>query len=180
MLVVSIPLSESYDEEAKKFVVSDSVDLKLEHSLVSLSKWESFFEKPFLGKTDKSTEETLWYVEAMILNPEIPDGILQRLTEANIESINTYVNAKMTATTIRDLAPQKPSREIITSEIIYYWMIALNIPVEFQYWHLNRLLTLIKVCNIKSSPPKKMSKNEARRQQSQLNAQRRARLGTSG
>src|SRR5436190_23966645 len=126
MLTVKVSLSELFDEEKQEFVEGTSFDLKLEHSLVSLSKWESFFEKPFL-KTDKTPEQTLWYIEAMCLNDDLPPEIVSKLSQTNVDSIVAYINANMTATTINEPPGSKPSnREIITAEIIYHWMIALN------------------------------------------------------
>lgn len=182
MLTLEVPLTlESFNDETEEFVEPDVFVLKLEHSLVSLSKWESFFEKPFLD-SEKTPEETLWYVDAMIMTENPPAGILQKLSESNLEDINTYINAKMTATTFRE---QKKSgkKEIITSELIYYWLIALSIPFECQHWHLKRLLTLIEVCNVKNAPEKKLSKAEMierQREMRELNAKRRAEFGTRG
>lgn len=180
MLKITIKGDEFYNETTQEFVTPDDVVLELEHSLVSLSKWESFFEKPFLGTGEKTPEEIMWYVEAMVLTPNFPPGIFQRLSEENLDEINKYINAKMTATTIAELPNQPRSREIITAELIYYWMIALNIPFECQHWHLNRLLTLVKVCNVKNTPPKKMSRADAAQRQRQLNEQRRAKYKTRG
>jgi hypothetical protein len=180
MLTVSVNLSpEQYDEEKNEFV-SETFKLRLEHSLVSLSKWESKFCKPFVGK-DKTTEETLRYSEAMILNPKVPEGILEKLCKENVDAINEYISAPMTATTVREAPNQRPSRRIVTSELIYSWMISLNIPVEFQHWHLSRLLMLIRVCNAENTPPqKKKGKAESMRSRQELNAQRRAAYGTRG
>lgn len=179
MLKLSVQMSdELYNEETEEFS-SETFDLELEHSLVSLSKWESKFCKPFLGK-EKTVEETIWYVEAMTLNDKVPEGIFQRLSDANIDAINEYIGAPMTATTVRELPNQRPSREIITAEVIYYWMIALNIPFQCEHWHLNRLLMLVKVCNAKNTPPKKVGKRDAARQRQELNAQRRQAYGTRG
>ena len=179
MLKVSIPMAEGFDDNTEEFVVTASYELEFEHSLASLSKWESFWHKPFLSADDKTDEETLWYVQAMLLTPDVPPEVFSRLTKANADAINEYIGAKMTATWFRE-EKTKPNREIITAEVIYYWMISLNIPFECQYWHLNRLLTLIQVCNKKNAPAKKMTPKQAAEQQRNLNAQRKARLGTRG
>lgn len=183
MLTIVIPLEEVYDEETKEFVVSKSFKLEMEHSLVSLSKWESFFEKPFIGKGKKTAEETFWYVKAMSLTPNVPEEMFGRLTNENIVEINEYIDAKMTATTINEQSNNgKGQEQIITAELMYYWMIALNIPFECQHWHLNRLLTLIRVCNIKNAPEKKtrQSRSEMAAQRAKLNAQRKAQMGSNG
>ena len=180
MLTITIKTAESYNQETSEFVDPELVELQLEHSLVSLSKWESKFEVPFLGNSEKSSEQTMWYIEAMILTPNFPRGVLSKLSSENLDEINAYIGAKMTATWFNDREANRPSREIITAEIIYHWMIALNIPFECQHWHLNRLLTLIKVVNKKNTPPKKMSKRDLAQRNRDLNAQRKQRLGTSG
>ena len=133
--------------------------LQLEHSLVSISKWESKWHIPFLDGKDKTLEQIIDYVRCMTITQNVKPEVYNRLTEDNLKAINDYIENPMTATTFSDIN-QRPSREIITSEIIYYWMVSFNIPFECQKWHLNKLLTLIKVCNIKNSPPKKMSRQE--------------------
>jgi hypothetical protein len=176
VLTILVPLSESIVED--KFVI-DGFRLEIEHSLVSLSKWESEFEKPFLT-SDKTSEQVLWYIQAMTLTPNVPEEIFQKLTVDNIDEIQRYIAAKRTATWFPRQASAKANQEIITAEVIYYWMISHSIPVEFQNWHLNTLLTLIQVCSRKNAPQKKMSTAEVMRSQHEINQQRRAESGSSG
>jgi len=180
MLSITIPGVDMFDEVSQTFISSSDVTLELEHSLVSLSKWESTWEKSFLGPDPKTTEETRGYIEAMTLTPNVPAEVYLRLTNENLQQVNAYLPSKMTATWFTELKGQPKSREIITAEIIYYWMIALNIPIDCENWHLNRLFTLIKVMNQKNAPAKKMSKQEAAAQQRALNEQRRAQYNTKG
>lgn len=179
MLEITIPAVEKWDQIKQEFINKPAQTLRLEHSLVSLSKWESKWCKPFLTKDNKTIEETIDYVRCMTITQNVKPEVYFNLTPENIAQINAYIEAPMTATYFSQ-DKGKPSREQITAELIYYWMIAFNIPFECQKWHLNRLLTLIRVCNIKSQPPKKMSKNEIMSRNAALNAQRRAMLGTKG
>lgn len=181
MLQLSIPLSpEGWDEKTEQFVEAKTCVLHLEHSLVSLSKWESKWEKPFFSRAEKTYEEILDYIKFMTISKNVDPSVYSHITQSNIQEINQYIEAPMTATTFTKDKNQAKNREIITAELIYYWMIALNIPFECQKWHLNRLLTLIRVCNIKNSPPKKMSKKEAAMQRAQLNAARKKQMNTKG
>ena len=180
MLTLVIPGRELFDEESNEFVYSKEVTLQLEHSLVSLSKWEAKWNKPFLSQeTTKTDEEILDYVRCMTVTQNVNKNVYYRLTKENIEKINEYINLPMTATTFKYHNSSR-NKEVITAEIIYYWMISLNIPLECQKWHLNRLLTLIKVCSIKNSPSKKMSKREIMNQNRALNASRKKAWGTRG
>lgn len=180
MLTVTVPITEGYNEKTKEFIPAEVFKLEMEHSLVSLSKWESKFEKPFLSTVDKTSEEILFYIKAMTLTPNVPDIVFQKLSEDNVKEIDAYFGAKMTATWFREEKNQKQSREIITSELIYFWMFSAGIDKACEDWPLNRLLTLIKVFSEKNKPQKKMSRADIIRQNQELNAQRRAQLGTSG
>jgi hypothetical protein len=180
MLQITIPPVESYDEIKDEFINSKEQVLQLEHSLVSLSKWESKFCKPFLTKVSKTNEETIEYIRCMTLTQNIDPEVYNFITQDNIALITAYIEAPMTATTFSKNANKATNREIITAEIIYYWMIALNVPFECQKWHLNRLLTLINVCNIKNQPTKKMGKKDLLSRNRALNESRRLALNTSG
>jgi hypothetical protein len=180
VLTIVLPIVELYDEELGSFEQKEAVTLELEHSLVSLSKWESLFEKPFLSDASKPSEEILAYILCMILTPDYPSDITERLTTDHLVEIQKYIDAKMTATWFAEQAPKTGRNEVITAELIYYWMISLRIPIEFEKWHLNRLFTLIRVFNAKNAPPKKMSRRELAERNRALNEQRRAQLGTRG
>lgn len=181
MLQLAVPLTqEGWDEEKQEFVPQKEQVLQLEHSLISLSKWESKWCKPFLTKQEKTVEETIDYIKCMTLTKNIDPETYNHLSTDNIREINDYIGAPMTATYFSKKQGGGPNNEQVTSELIYYWMIALNIPFECQKWHLNRLLTLIRVCNVKNQPRKKMSRGELMRRNSDLNKARRKQLNTKG
>lgn len=179
MLLITIPAAELWDEKRELFITTKERTLKLEHSLVSLSKWESKWCKPFLSRKEKTTEETIDYIRCMTLTQNVPPEAYSFLTNENVEAINRYIEAPMTATWFSN-TPKTRSSEQVTAELLYYWMIAFNIPFECQKWHLNRLLTLIRVCSIKNQSPKKRNTRELMSRNSALNAARRKRLRSRG
>lgn len=179
MLNVTIPEVEYWDEIQSRFITTKSQKLQLEHSLVSISKWESIHNKPFLSNDEKTNDETVDYIRCMVITQNVNPDVYDNLPETIYKQITTYINAPMTATWFGNQPSQK-SREVITSEIIYYWMITQNIPMECQKWHLNRLLTLIRVCNIKNQPAKKMGRKEMLSRRKALNESRRSQINTKG
>ena len=182
MLTITVPGQSVFNEATNEFGTLNDTALTLEHSLVSLSKWEAKFEKPFLESADKTPEELVGYITEMILTPDVPSEVLGRLSEGNVEAINNYINAKMTATWFVDTARSRVGSEVVTSELIYYWMIAFEINWEAQHWHLNRLFTLIRVCSMKQEDPKKsrVARAEIAARNRKLNEERKKSLGTSG
>lgn len=180
MLQIKVPASELWDEKSNVFTNTKETVLVLEHSLISISKWEAKWHKAFLGKEEKTTEEVIDYIKCMTLTQNVDDNVYNALTNENIESINNYINDPHTATVIYEDPNGPKNKETITSELIYYWMVTLNIPFECQKWQLNRLLTLIRVCNIKNKPPKKMTERQIMSRNAALNAARRKRLNTKG
>ena len=156
--------------------------MQLEHSLLSISKWESKWCKAFLeSREEKTYEEVIDYIKCMTLNKNVSDDVYRCLTQENITAINDYIAAPMTATYFSNNERGKRNSEQVTSELIYYWMIALQIPFDpCQKWHINRLLTLIRVCNVKNQPPKKMSKRSTASQYAKLNAARRQQMNSRG
>lgn len=180
MLQIEIKSTEIWDESNQMFINVEGQTLKLEHSLISISKWESKWHKSFLHSNEKTDEEILDYIKCMTLNNNVDPLVYRCLTVDNIAQINEYINDPMTATHFSKELNGKKNREIITSELIYYWMISLNIPVEFQKWHINRLITLIRVCEIKNNPPKKLGRGDIMRRNAALNAARRKQMNTKG
>lgn len=179
MLTLTVKGQEYWDEAKEEFTYGKDCVLKLEHSLISIEKWEAKWGVPFFD-SEKTPEMTLDYIRCMTLSPPSDPDVYSHLTRANVEEINNYIEAPMTATTIKESKSTKRLAERITAELIYYWMISFNIPIEFNKWHINRLIMLIRVCSEKSKPPKKMSKREIMAQNRAINAARRARLGSKG
>lgn len=180
MLTITIPSRELYDEQTRSFITTKEQKLQLEHSLVSLSKWESKWCKAFLSKEEKTLEEIIDYIKCMTITQNVDPDVYNYLTKENIEAINNYIAAPMTATTFRENINGNNRGEITTAELIYYWMISFNIPMECQKWHLSKLLTLIRVCNVKNAPPKKMGKRDIASQYASINAARRKQFNSRG
>ena len=180
MLQITIPATEQWDEQNQMFVKTDEKVLKLEHSLVSLHKWESKWHKSFLFTKEKTYEETLDYIKCMTLTQNVDPNVYYCLTNENITQINDYIADPMTATYIYEDEKKGTSRDKVTAELIYYWMISLEIPFECQKWHLNQLLALIKVCNVKNNPKKKMSDRDILSRNKALNEARKKSMHTRG
>lgn len=180
MLRLIIEGDETYDHEQNLFESTDDLVIELEHSLISISKWESIYQKPFLDSGDRTSDEIFGYIKAMILTPDVNLDVLDRLESSHISAIQNYISSTQSATSFGSLPERRGSGEIITSELIYYWLVAFNIPFECQYWHLNRLFALIRICNIKNSKPTKMSHAELARRNRDLNAKRKAEYNTTG
>jgi hypothetical protein len=174
MLEIDVPASELYIEDEARFVECPAVRLRLEHSLLSISKWESKWRKPFLdSKVQKTRDESIDYVRCMTLNQNVNPLCYKGITGEMLEKVNAYVNADLTATTFSSVPDHSPNRQVVTSELIYYWMAGYGIPIECQKWHLSRLLTLIRIFDIKSGRQKKMSASEIMAQNRSLNEARR-------
>lgn len=181
MLQITVTIvPEGWDEKRQEFVEPKTQTLQLEHSLVSLRKWESKWCKAFLSKKEKTLEETVDYIKCMTLTQNVNPETYNYLTKKHIDQINEYISAPMTATYFYEEKTSGQKQETVTAELIYYWMIALQIPFECQKWHLNQLMALIKVCNIKNSPPKKMSRQAMASRNAALNEARRKQWGTNG
>lgn len=178
MLTIKIPTTELWDEGRSEFIAIQETELRLEHSLVAISKWESKWKKPFLTRDPKTEEETRDYVRCMSVD-DIDPLVFSFLTQNHLNQISSYIEDPMTATWFKE-DHSKPSKQIITSERIYYWMCAAQIPFECQYWHLNRLMTLIRIASIESQPAKKMGKKDIYSQNAALNKARRAKHKSKG
>lgn len=173
MLQIHVPAGEYWDEASETFLHTKDATLRLEHSLISISKWESKWCIPFLS-SNKTPEQLIDYIRCMSLDSNVDDEVLYRLSSDNVKAINDYIAAPMTATTITESHETKKTNEFVTSELIYYWMIQYNIPVSFEKWHLNRLIMLIRVCSEKAKPARQMTRNELLAKYRAVNAARRA------
>lgn len=179
-LEIVIPETELFDEKTNTFINVSKTTLKLEHSLVSISKWESKWKKPFLGKEQKTQEESTDYIKCMTITQNVDPFIYSVIPSSEINKITEYINDPMTATTFNNKQKAPKKNTVITAEIVYYWMTELNIPFSCEKWHFNRLLTLIEVCNVKKTPPKKMNKRDILSRNAALNAARRQATGSTG
>lgn len=181
MLQITVPGTELYDEATNEFITIKEQTLTLEHSLVSLSKWEAKWCKPFLSKDGLTTEQTIDYIRCMTITQNVPSITYNLITNENIKDVENYINAPMTATWFsEEKKGVRANGEVATAELIYYWMIALQIPMKCEKWHLNRLLTLVRVCNIKNQPPKKMGKRATMSRNAAINAARKKQLNSNG
>lgn len=180
MLTITIPAREMFDDRTQTFLSTKEQTLQLQHSLVSLSKWESKWHKPFLAKQDKTNEELTDYIRCMTVTQNVDPVVYNGLTKKNIDEIKAYIDDPMTATTFHNIPQNGNNGELPTSELIYYWMISHNIPMECQKWHLNRLLTLIRICNVKNAPAKKMNRKDVINRYAALNAARRNKMNSKG
>lgn len=183
MLTIIVEDTNKFDATTEEFITIPGKTIQLEHSLISVSKWESIWKKPFMT-TELKGEEFISYIKCMTLTQNVDDSVYLCFTQKNYEDVINYVKDPMTATWFSDhekqKSKQKSNKRIVTSELIYYWMITLQIPKEMEKWHFNRLLTLIEVCNLENEPPKKMSQKEQLRSQAALNAARRAKHNSKG
>lgn len=180
MLSITIPDLELWDEIHEEFIYKKGQTIQLEHSLVSLSKWESKYCRPFLTREEKTRKELIDYIKCMTISQNVKPELYDQLSYRNIKEIEEYIDAPMTATTFSQEQIRKTNAEQPTSELIYYWMIAMNIPFECQKWHLNRLMTLIRVCSVKNAAPKKRSTRDIMKRNAALNAARRKKYNTRG
>lgn len=180
MLEITVPGGELFNEVTNEFIPVAGAKLQLEHSLLSISKWEVKWKKPFISDKGKTPEECRDYVRCMCFSRNVDPNVYLLLTETNMREVNAYIEDPMTATTVKDERGGPRSREIVTSEVIYYWMTALQIPFECEKWNLNRLLMLVRVCNAKNNPGKKIKGKELANQNRALNAARKNRMKTHG
>lgn len=180
MLQVVIPAREYFDSSKNEFVYLAEQKLTLEHSLISISKWESKWKKPFLDdKREKTREESVDYIRCMSVGKPIDNLAIQWVPQSVINQINEYISDPMTATWFNE-QNKRPGRQVVTSELVYYWMIAFHVPMECEKWHFNRLLTLIKICELKNAPKKRMKRKDVHAQYMALNAARKKQLEASG
>lgn len=179
MLTISIPDREFYNEKENRVILSKGRTIQLEHSLISISRWESKWEKPYLSNKEKTYDEALSYIQCMTVTPNVDPVLYFQLGKKEFEMIDHYIHRKMTATTVNHRKKGGRS-QIITSEVIYYQMILYGVPFECEKWHLNRLLMLLDVCSAKGGTQEKMPLREQLDEQRRLNEQRMKQFKTRG
>lgn len=181
MLTIVVPEQELFNEKTEEFITIPPSTLVLEHSLVSISKWEARWKKPFYERKEKTVQEIIDYIRCMCITKNVPAMTFNYLGDANLKKIQDYISDSMTATTFSDSRKGPNKQRIITSELIYYWMISNGIPMDCEKWHLNRLLTLIHIFDVEGNASKnKMSKKDIYSQNAALNAARRAKAKSHG
>lgn len=180
MLKLIVQGNEFYDEETSSFITTEGFEVELEHSLLSLSKWESKHQVPFLGQAKLTTDQIVDYILCMNNTPNVTTEMISSAGSQVFDAVNEYINSPQSATTFGEMPKPRGRGEVITSELIYYWMVAFNIPFTCEAWHLNRLFSLIKIANIKNSKGKRLSRSEVVQRNRELNAKRKAELGTTG
>lgn len=180
MFTVVIPEREFFDETGSRFVKMEGGSFEIEHSLAAVAKWEARHGTPFFSMTDKTADESVDYIRCMTVTPDVNPDLYNRIDNELMAKINDYIATKQTATTIKMRAGLKKKSEIITAEVVYYWMITLGIPSEYDQWHMNRLFTLIEVFNDKSGPQKKMKQKDILAQNRALNEARKTKYKTKG
>lgn len=180
MLKIVISEKDFWDDNKQMFLHFNGGHLELEHSLIAISKWESKYKKPFFSKKEKTQDEISYYIKCMTLNDVKDPLIYNSLSNSDFKLVSDYINDSMTATVISKKNSGGGSPEPITSELIYFWMLSFNVPVEFQYWHINRLMTLLRICSIKNQAPQKHSTSQLLNRNAALNAARRKMLNSKG
>lgn len=177
---VEIPEREFFDEENNRFIKVPQTTLLMEHSLVSISKWESKWHIPYLSNKPKTREQTIDYLRCMTITQNVDPFLFYCIPDKELLKIKDYIENPMTATTFSDEEGKGHTKKVLTSEVLYYYMTMYNIPVEFEKWHINRLLTLIKVCSEENKPKKKIGSKKLASKYASLNAARRAKLNSKG
>lgn len=180
MLTVTIPDNELWDDLKGEFIQVKRQTLQLEHSLVSLHKWESRWHKPFISEAKKTYEETVDYIKCMTITQNVDQNVYEYMPKTVFDDVDKYINESMSATTFTEDVNALKNRDVVTAEIIYYWMVSYQIPYECRKWHLNQLMSLIRVCNIKNAPQKKMSMKEIMSRNKKLNDERKKKFNSHG
>lgn len=179
MLTLKIESFEGWDEEKEEFIYIEGQTIHMRHCLASISKWESKWHIPFLSRKEKTEEQALDYIRCMV-EEEVSDTVINIIQTRYGREIESYMNNPSTATVVHHDKQEIGSNSPKTSEVIYSWMFQLNIPMECQYWHINKLITQIDYMNEQQKPPKKISKKDAMARQARINAERRAKLKSKG